>query len=147
MVLDLVTPEQVATLCRKLADASRAANRPPPILAAWLPAAVDPQPGANRQILSSIVGYLAVPGYSDMFEAAGFGEAVERARGGGEQSDLLDLLPAGAASELGLVGSLEEVRRRLDTYADAGLDEVAVVPATVGDPSGVRTLTALASLL
>lgn len=86
-------------------------------------------------------------GYWDMFVSAGFGEAVERARGGGGQSDLLDLLPAGAPSELGLVGSLDQVRRLLDTYADAGLDEVAVVPATVGDPSGTRTLTALASLL
>ena len=147
MVLDLVTPEQVATLREKLNHASREADRPPPVLAAWLPAAVDSQPGANHQILSSIVGYLAVPGYSEMFVSAGFGEAVERARGGGEQSDLLGLLPAGAASRVGLVGSLDEVRRRLDTYADAGLDEVAVVPSTVGDPSGTLTLTALASLL
>lgn len=54
MVLDLVTPEQVASLREKLADASRAANRPPPILAAWLPAAVDPEPGAEDQILASL---------------------------------------------------------------------------------------------
>lgn len=147
MVLDLVTPEQVATLRGKLVDASHAADRPPPVLAAWLPAAVEAQPGAEDQILTSIVGYLAVPGYSDMFEAAGFGEAVERARAGAEKSELLDLLPAGAASELGLVGALEEVRSRLDMYSAAGLDEVAIVPATAGDPSGERTMTALASLL
>jgi probable F420-dependent oxidoreductase len=147
MVLDLVTPEQVATLRRKLVDASHAADRTPPVLAAWLPAAVDPQPGANRQILSSIVGYLAVPGYSDMFEAAGFGEAVSRARADGNKSELLELLPAGASATLGLVGGLDDIRDRLRTYAEAGLDEIAVVPATVGDPSGTRTLTALTSLL
>lgn len=147
MVLDLVTPEQVATLRRKLVGTARAANRTPPVLAAWIPAAIDPQPGAEDQILTSIVGYLAVPGYSDMFIAAGFGEAVERAQGGGERSELLELLPSGAASELGLVGSLDEVRRRLDDYAAAGLDEVAIVPTTAGDTSGERTMTAFASLL
>jgi hypothetical protein len=82
-----------------------------------------------------------------MFVSAGFGEAVERARGGGEQSELLELLPAGASATLGLVGGLDDIRDRLRTYAEAGLDEIAVVPATVGDPSGTRTLTALTSLL
>jgi len=37
------------------------------------------------------------------------------------------------------------VRDRLAEYAEAGLDEVAIVPATAGDPGGERTLTALAS--
>lgn len=147
MVLDLVTPEEVAALREKLEDASLAANRPPPVLSAWLPTAVDPQPGGEDQILGSIVGYLAVPGYSEMFVAAGFGDAVERARDGEKPPRLRELLPTGAASRVGLVGSFDEVRYRLDTYAAAGLDEVAIVPITTGDPSGERTMTALASLL
>ncbi|CAN5863689.1 LLM class F420-dependent oxidoreductase [soil metagenome] len=147
MVLDLVTPEQVATLRKKLVDAARESDRTPPCLAAWLPAAVDPESGAEDQINSSIVGYLTVPGYSDMFEAAGFGEAVEQARDGEKQASLLGFLPKGAASRVGLVGSLAQVRDRLDAYAAAGLDEVAIVPATAGDPSGERTMTALTSLL
>ncbi|MFJ8113271.1 hypothetical protein [Streptomyces sp. NPDC096132] len=44
---------------------------------------------------------------------------------------------------MGLVGDLGAVRERLDACAEAGLDEVALVPATAGDPAGERTLRAL----
>jgi hypothetical protein len=43
------------------------------------------------------------------------------------------------------VGDASIVRARIDAYAAAGLDEIAVVPATAGDPGGERTLTALAA--
>jgi alkanesulfonate monooxygenase SsuD/methylene tetrahydromethanopterin reductase-like flavin-dependent oxidoreductase (luciferase family) len=45
-----------------------------------------------------------------------------------------------------LVGSLDTVRHRLDEYAAAGLDEVALVPATASDPGGERTLSSFAEL-
>ncbi|MGH3756941.1 hypothetical protein [Actinophytocola sp.] len=51
-------------------------------------------------------------------------------------------LPTDAARVVGLVGAAATVRARIAEYA--GLDEVAVVPATAGDPGGERTLTALA---
>jgi hypothetical protein len=38
----------------------------------------------------------------------------------------------------------ETLRARLQTYADAGLDEIVLVPATAGDPGGERPLAALA---
>jgi hypothetical protein len=43
-----------------------------------------------------------------------------------------------------LIGDLDTVNARLQTYAAAGLDEIMLVPATAGDPGGERTLTALA---
>ncbi|MGQ4364977.1 hypothetical protein ACN6LD_007876, partial [Streptomyces sp. SAS_272] len=52
-------------------------------------------------------------------------------------------LPAAAPATVGLVGDLDAVRARIDDYARAGLDEIALVPATDGDPAGERTLTAL----
>ncbi len=93
-------------------------------------------------MLRSIAGYLTVPGYSDMFEAAGFGEAVELARTGADPGTLVRALPATAADVVGLVGDLDAVRARVVEYAEAGLDEIALVPATAGDPGGERTLTA-----
>ena len=144
MLLDIVSPEQVRVLRGKLDAAAERAGRAAPRLAAWLPAAVDPEPESLTQILRSIVGYLTVPGYSDMFVAAGFGEAVELARSGASSGALQAVLPTEAASTVGLVGDASAVRARIDAYAAAGLDEIAVVPATAADPGGERTLTALA---
>ncbi|MFG2787488.1 LLM class F420-dependent oxidoreductase [Streptomyces sp. NPDC048419] len=85
MLLDVVSPGQVRELRAKLDAAAAEAGRTPPSLAAWLPAAVDPEPESLAQVLGSIAGYLTVPGYSDVFTAAGFGEAVRLAADGADR--------------------------------------------------------------
>jgi probable F420-dependent oxidoreductase len=143
MLLDIVSPEQVRTLRAKLLVAAERVGRTPPTLAAWLPAAVDPEPESQAQVLGSIAGYLTVPGYSDMFTAAGLGDAVELAASGADRDTLVRALPPEAAGTVALVGDPDTVRARVKAYAEAGLDEIALVPATAGDPAGERTLTAL----
>lgn len=146
MLADLVSPDQIRMLrARRDAAAQRAGRRPPP-LAAWIPAAVDPTPGGREQIMGSIVGYLTVRGYSDMFTEAGFGGAVRAAQAGAGPAELLRALPPEAAGTVGLVGDAATVHARLRAYADAGLDEIAIYPATTGDPGGERTLTAISAL-
>lgn len=144
MVLDLVTPEVAAEFRGKLDAAARRAGRPAPRLAAWIPAAVDPDPDSYAQIMWSLAGYLEVAGYSEMLTAAGFGKAVKLAAAGADTKELLTALPLEAASKVGLTGPADTVRARLADYAAAGVDEIAIVPATAGDPGGERTLTALA---
>ena len=95
--------------------------------------------------MQSLVGYLAVAGYDEMFTAAGFGEAVEMAHAGAGREHLLRALPGEAAATVGLVGNADAINRRLEAYA-AALDELVLVPATAGDPAGERTLSALAEL-
>ncbi|MEV0980325.1 LLM class F420-dependent oxidoreductase [Streptomyces sp. NPDC049915] len=145
MLLDLVTPERVRVLRGKLDAAAEKAGRTPPTLAAWLPAALDPAPESVRQVLGSIAGYLTVPGYADMFRAAGFGEAVDLAAAGADREALIEVLPPEAAAKVGLVGDLKTIQARVDAYAEVGLEEIALVPATAGDPGGTLTLTALAA--
>jgi probable F420-dependent oxidoreductase len=146
MLLDMVSPAQVAALrAARDAEAARQGRRTPPKLAAWLPAAVDPGPASLAQITRSIAGYLTVRGYREMFVDAGFTRAVELAANGADADQQVEALGPAAAPMLGLVGDAAGIRRRLDAYADAGLDEVALFPATVDDPAGERTLTALAS--
>jgi probable F420-dependent oxidoreductase len=145
MVLDLVSPELAREYRGRLEPHAERTGNPPPRLAAWVPAAVDPDPEAYAQIMQGLVGYLAVAGYDEMFTAAGFGEAVEMARAGAGHEDLLSALPGEAAATVGLVGDADAINRRLEAYA-AALDELVLVPATAGDPGGERTLTALAKL-
>lgn len=78
-----------------------------------------------------------------LFTAAGFGKAVELARAGAEPDQLLGALPPEAAVTVGLVGEARAVSKRLKAYA-AAVDDVVLVPVTIGDPAGERTLTALA---
>jgi probable F420-dependent oxidoreductase len=138
MLLDLVSPAQVRELRAKL----HAATDRPPTLAAWLPAAVDPDEASYAQLMRAVVGYLPVRGYQEMFVAAGFTAAVDLANRGAPRDEQLAALPDHAARTVGLVGDLAAVRARLAEYAEAGLDEVAILPATAGDPLGERTLTA-----
>lgn len=145
MLLDLVTVDQVRELRAKLGAAAARLSRTPPRLAAWLPAAIDPNEASSTQLLRSVIGYFPVRGYREVFRAAGFGAAIELAESGAEPDRVLAALPADAARAVGLVGDLDTVRARIADYEAAGLDEIAILPATAGDPDGERTLTALAS--
>jgi probable F420-dependent oxidoreductase len=144
MVLDLVSPELAREYRAKLDTLAKRAGRSPPRLAAWIPAAVDPDPESYTQLMQSLAGYLEVAGYDEMFRAAGFGRAVELAHAGADREELLSALPPEAAAMVGLVGDTDTIGARLEAYA-VGLDEVVLVPATAGDPGGGRTLTALAT--
>jgi probable F420-dependent oxidoreductase len=146
MVLDLVSPRAAGEYRAKLDAAARKAGRPAPRLAAWIPAAADPDAGALSQVANSLVGYLTVAGYGEMFAAAGLDEAVRLAQAGADRTELIAALRPEAVEQIGLVGPVGTIGARLAAYADAGLDEVVLVPATSGDPGGERTLTALARL-
>jgi probable F420-dependent oxidoreductase len=147
MVVNLVTPELAAELRGKLDAAAAKAGRRAPRLVAWLPAAVDPVPESYAQLIWGLVPYLSAPGYSENLAAAGFSEAVELARKGTAPRELLTALPMEMAGTIGLAGDAAAVRARLEAYADAGVDEVAVVPVTGGDPGGEHTLTAIRELI
>jgi probable F420-dependent oxidoreductase len=146
MVLDLVSPAMVRQYRAKLDAAANEIGRPAPILAAWIPAAVDPGPETYAELASSLAGYLEVAGYGEMFTAAGLGRAVELAKGGATHDELVAAMPEDATRNIGLVGDADTIAARLDEYVAAGLDEIAVDPATAGDPGAERTLSALADL-
>jgi alkanesulfonate monooxygenase SsuD/methylene tetrahydromethanopterin reductase-like flavin-dependent oxidoreductase (luciferase family) len=129
-----------------LEDAAKEAGRPTPKLAVWLASAVDPNEEAITQLLRAKLGYLAAPGYSEMFVAAGFGDLVAFAKSRPHPKELLAAMPAELAAAVGLVGDKEAVRNRMQQYRAAGADEICIVPATAGDPGGERTLSAVSKL-
>ncbi|HEX5407105.1 MAG TPA: LLM class F420-dependent oxidoreductase [Pseudonocardiaceae bacterium] len=147
MVLDLVSPELARVYRVKLEAAAHRAGRPVPTLAAWLPAAVAPGPDSLAQVAHSLVGYLGVAGYGEMFTAAGLGDAVRLAQAGADRAELFAALAQEAMEGIGLVGDADTMHARLAAYAVAGLDEVVLVPATADDPGGERTLTAIAGVM
>ena len=143
VVLNMVTPTAVASFRARLDALTDSLGRSRLPLAVWLVAAVDPAEAAVAQALRGKVGYLAAPGYGEMFIDAGFGDVVDLARSGARPADVLAALTPELVDAVGLVGSAAHVRDRLDAYGRAGADEIGLVPATAGDPGGARTLEAL----
>lgn len=140
MLLNMVSPGSVAQLRQQLDDAARDAQRPVPRLAAWLATAVDPDSRTIEQMLRAKVGYLAAPGYGEMFIEAGFGDLVKFARTRPHPKELLAAMPAELIAVSGLIGDSKTIEQRLEDYRQAGLDEICIVPATAGDPAGENTL-------
>jgi alkanesulfonate monooxygenase SsuD/methylene tetrahydromethanopterin reductase-like flavin-dependent oxidoreductase (luciferase family) len=140
MLLYMVTPQSLSRLRQQMEEAAAEAGRPAPKLAVWLTCAVDPKREAINQLLRAVVGYLAAPGYSEMISDAGFAELVAFARTRPHPKELLAAMPDQLISAIGLVGSEAAITERLEQYLAAGADEVCLVPATAGDPGGLRTL-------
>ncbi|GII82842.1 LLM class F420-dependent oxidoreductase [Sphaerisporangium siamense] len=140
MVLNLLTPASAARLITDL----RLLN-PATRVAAWVVAAVDPDPAAVEQVRRGVLPYLAAPGYGEMFAEAGFADIVAYARTRPHPRDLLPAIPDELLESVALLGDSVEIMDRLDAYAEAGVDEVALVPvSTDTDPYGETTLKALA---
>jgi alkanesulfonate monooxygenase SsuD/methylene tetrahydromethanopterin reductase-like flavin-dependent oxidoreductase (luciferase family) len=80
MVINLVDPPTAGTPVAALAREAARLGRTPPPVAVWAPAAIDADRAALDQLRRGIVGYLAAPGYAEMFERAGFADVVALAR-------------------------------------------------------------------
>ncbi len=147
MVLNLIDPDSVRLLVAKLRVAAAEFGRPCPRVAVWVGCAIDPGPLAIEQLRRSVVGYLAAPGYSEMFRAAGFPELVDYALTRPHPKDLLDRVPPELNQVTGLVGDAARVERRIKEYAAAGADDIVIVPsATDDDPAAERTLRMAAQI-
>lgn len=147
MVVNMVTARSAKRLCDALEIEASAVGRQRPTVAVWLAASVDPQPEDRDALVRSKTGYLAAPGYAEMFEEAGFTELVALARTRPHPRDLRAAIPDDEMIDaVCLGGSIDHVQRRIDEYFAAGVDEICVVPSTASDPGARRTLAALASL-
>jgi probable F420-dependent oxidoreductase len=147
MVLNLVSPETAAVLVEQLGVAAAEAGRPRPRVSLWAPAAHQGGPQAVDQLRHAVVGYLAAPGYADMFERAGFADTIAFARSRPHPKELLAAIPDSLVETVAVMGDAEQMAASLRAYRAAGVDDVVAVPAsTEVDPCGRGTLEALASL-
>jgi len=142
VVLNLVTPAQVANTRARVDREAAAAGRPPPRLAVWVAAALEPGEAARAQLAGQLAVYLGAPGYGEAFAELGFGALVDRARAGARRAELVEAIPLELASQVAAVGSARDVAARIAAYHDAGADHIAVAPSTAEDVAGRRVLEA-----
>jgi probable F420-dependent oxidoreductase len=143
VVLNLVSPEHVAEVRMRIDELAIAAGRPPPRLAVWVPAALNPRAAARAQLADQLAIYLAAPGYREAFTRLGFGELVAKARAGTRRAALAAEVPLEFIRQIGMLGSELEIKQRIAAYHRAGADHVAIVPSTAGDPGGRNVLEAV----
>ncbi|HEX6342455.1 LLM class F420-dependent oxidoreductase [Umezawaea sp.] len=141
VVLNLVTPEQVTRVRRVVDEHAARADRPPPRLAVWVTAAVDPGPDALRQVSEQLALYLRAPGYAEVFVELGHGTLVERAKAGVPRRELA--VPRSLLDAVCALGSAAALRERIADHHRAGADHVGVAPSTADDPAGRRALAAV----
>jgi alkanesulfonate monooxygenase SsuD/methylene tetrahydromethanopterin reductase-like flavin-dependent oxidoreductase (luciferase family) len=139
MVVNLVGPRTAGSLASAYREAGGTGR-----VAAWVCTAVDPGPAALEQLRRGLVGYLGAPGYAEMFRAEGFGTVVDFAATRPHPRELLAAIPPEMVAAVGFIGSVKEIRTRMDEYREAGVDDLVIVPsATDENPAGERTLRAL----
>jgi probable F420-dependent oxidoreductase len=149
MVLNLIDPATAGDLVRQMSAVAATAGRARPRVAVWTPAAIGSgcTPAALEQLRRGLVGYLAAPGYSDMFERAGFGDVVAFARTRPHPRELLAAVSGDLVATVGILGDGEAAARRVAEYRAHGVDDVVLVPAsTDDDPAASATLHAAADL-
>jgi probable F420-dependent oxidoreductase len=147
VVLNTVTPGQVARVRAQVDGFAAAAGRRAPRIAVWVPAALELDAATLRQLAGQLAVYLAPPGYGEMFTELGHGELVARARAGARRAELAGELPPELFDAVGLLGPPSRIADRIEAYHRAGADHVGVVPATAADPAGANLLAALAPLV
>ena len=143
VVVNLVTPAQVASTRERIDRVARAAGRPSPPLAVWVPVAIDPGPRSWEQIARQLVVYVGAAGYGEMFAGAGFGNTVAFARSGAHPRDIAAAIPRELMQAIGAIGNRADVDQRLREYAAAGADELGIVPVTAEDDGGKSVLREL----
>lgn len=109
VVVNLVTPDQIAGFRSLLIEAARGERSPR--LAAWL--MTGSRDHALRRAASLLRPYATAPGYSRVLEDSGM-------------ADLIGTDPEAAAERLGAFGAAA-LTERLNAYAESGTDEVVLV--------------------
>jgi probable F420-dependent oxidoreductase len=147
VVLNLVPPDHVRSVCDVVDEEAERVGRDPPQLAVWVAAAVDPGDAARAQLAGQLAVYLAPPGYGEMFSRLGFSELVRRARSGARRAELAAEMPMELVEQVGAIGTAGQVAERIAAYHAAGASVVGVVPSTAEDPGGGAVLKVAADHL
>ncbi len=138
-ILTWTTVEHARTAAEHVAlGAGRAGRSPEEVdVATLLPCTVsEEKEEARRGMRFAIASYAGeFPRYRRLMEEAGFPDeiaAVRQAWANGERERAMSLVPAGLIDKIGIVGSPDECRERLQDYRRAGITLPIISPRAVG---------------
>jgi len=134
------TPEYIKTLAGYVAEGAKAAGRDPSEIDITLgiPSVVsDDLELARKAGKRGLSGYLRFPFYQRLMRNNGFGDVIEKIKGGADPAEVFtdEMLDAVA-----LVGPAERCRERLEAYRKAGVSLPIIVPNAAGKQSNVDVM-------
>jgi probable F420-dependent oxidoreductase len=146
-ILTWCTLDHAAEAAEAVGLGARNAGRNPADVdvSSLLPCAVSDNREAARDLMRMPIASYAgkFPRYRKLMIDAGFAEEVEDVRvawQAGRTQEALDLVPSGLIDQIGLVGTKEEVRGKLDEYRKAGITLPIVSPRFMGDGAKEQAL-------
>lgn len=134
------TPEYIKTLAGWVTEGAKAAGRDPKDvdITLGIPSVVsDDLELARKSCKRGLAGYLRFPFYQRLMTNNGFGEVIDKIKGGADPAEVFsdEMLDAVA-----LVGPAERCRERLDAYRKAGVNLPIIVPSPAGKQSNVDVM-------
>lgn len=148
------TLEHAETAARHVAlGAERAGRRPADVeVASMLPCAVSDDPNQARNLMREPIAWYAgeFPRYRRLMGGTGYAEELENVRAAwqqGRSQEAMDLVPAGLIDQIGLVGTPQECRDKVQRYRQAGITLPIVSPRpseTNGKESAMEIIRACA---
>jgi len=134
------TPEYINTLASYVAEGAKAAGRDPSEIDITLgiPSVVsDDLELARKAGKRGLSGYLRFPFYQRLMTNNGFGDVIEKIKGGADPAEVFsdEMLDAVA-----LVGPADRCRERLEAYRKAGVSLPIIVPNAAGKQSNVEVM-------
>jgi alkanesulfonate monooxygenase SsuD/methylene tetrahydromethanopterin reductase-like flavin-dependent oxidoreductase (luciferase family) len=134
------TPEYIKTLAGYVSEGAKAAGRNPKDIDTTLgiPSFVsDDLELARKAGKRGLSGYLRFPFYQRLMRNNGFGEVIDKIKGGADPAEVFtdEMLDAVA-----LVGPATRCRERLEAYRNAGVSLAIIVPNAAGKQSNVEVI-------
>ncbi|MCH2676029.1 MAG: LLM class flavin-dependent oxidoreductase [Dehalococcoidia bacterium] len=146
-ILTWCTLEHASKAVAAVGLGARNAGRSPEDVdvASLLPCAVSDNRDAARDLMRMPIASYAgrFPRYRKLMIDAGFPEEIEDVRvawQAGHTQDALDLVPDGLIDKIGLVGTAEEIQRKLADYRKAGITLPIVSPRFMGEGAKEQAL-------
>ena len=148
VIMNAMTPAQIARAVATVRDAARAAGRDPSriVIGAYVLTCVHDDPAvALRVCRRMIANYARDPYYAAMLRDSGFGDTLDAlapAYAAGDLSAAAALVPQHMAAALALYGPAADCRRRLQPFLAAGLDLPVIHAFHPRSPDPVSSLRA-----
>jgi alkanesulfonate monooxygenase SsuD/methylene tetrahydromethanopterin reductase-like flavin-dependent oxidoreductase (luciferase family) len=136
----MATPEYIKTLAGYVAEGAKVAGRNPKDvdITLGIPSVIsDDLELARKAGKRGLAGYLKFPFYQRLMRNNGFGEAIDKIKGG---TDPIEVFTDEMLESVALVGPAERCRERLEAYRKAGVGLLIIVPNAAGKQSNIDVM-------
>jgi len=138
IILNLYPPERVKHALEIVRRACQeAGNKPQPILSVMLYAYVMPDRDRGVEAGRDLVAfYASAPAYAKLFSSIGYSSESKAMMDGWKARDrdrVKQAVTAGMVNALTVLGSIDDLRNRVEAYHRAGIDDVFICPTPFGD--------------